>query len=316
MAPYLDPVNQAFVDAGAKAGGPALYELPYGQARGVLEGLQQHDQAKDVLRVEIDAPVGPTGSVKTVLFKPANTTGPIPLAVYFHGGGWILGSPNTHDSLVSDLVREAGVAVAFPYYTPAPKAQFPRQFDEAYAAIEYYVKHGQEYGLKTDKIAYAGDSAGGHMAVAMSVLAHEKKLPATISYQVLFYPVADTLNESDTYKTFHDGPYLGAPLLRWMKDAFIPKFDDRSNILTSPLLFGEEQAAAQPSTLIITAAVDPLLSEGKQFGRLLQQAGVDVAIFEADGQIHDFAMLEPVRKSATAIASVELAALKIKKALS
>lgn len=132
----------------------------------------------------------------------------------------------------------------------------------------------------------------------------------------LFYPVADTLNESDTYKTFHDGPYLGAPLLRWMKDAFIPKFDDRSNILTSPLLFGEEQAAAQPSTLIITAAVDPLLSEGKQFGRLLQQAGVDVAIFEADGQIHDFAMLEPVRKSATAIASVELAALKIKKALS
>lgn len=132
----------------------------------------------------------------------------------------------------------------------------------------------------------------------------------------LFYPVANVLKESDTYDTFHDGPYLSAPLLRWMKDAFIPKNDDRLSILASPILMDKEQAAAQPPTLIITAAVDPLLREGKEFGHLLQQAGVEVAIFEADGQVHDFAMLEPVRKSATAVASVELAALRIKKALS
>lgn len=105
--------------------------------------------------------------------------------------------------------------------------------------------------------------------------------------------------------------------MRWMKDAFIPsKHDDRSNVLASPVLLNKEQAAAQPPTLIITAAVDPLISEGKHFGHVLQQAGVDVAIFEADGQIHDFAMLEPVRKSAVAVASVELAGLKIRKALS
>ncbi|GME22377.1 Alpha/beta hydrolase fold-3 [Neofusicoccum parvum] len=316
MAPYLDPVNQAFVDALAEAGGPALYELPYEKARGVLEGLQQHDKSKDVLREEVVAAGGPGGSVKTVLFKPANASGPVPLAFYFHGGGWILGSPNTHDSLVSDLVRQTGSAFAFPYYTPAPEAQFPQQFDEAYAAVEYFVKEGEKYGLKTDKIAFAGDSAGGHMAVAMSNRAAEKKLPATVSYQVLFYPVADTLNQSETYETFHDGPYLGVPLLQWMVNAFVPKSNDRSNILASPILMKKDQAATQPPTLIITAAVDPLLAEGKHLGHLLQQAGVDVAIFEADGQVHDFVMLEPVRKSAAAVASVELASLKIKKALS
>lgn len=91
MAPYLDPVNQAFVDELAKAGGPALYELPYEDARAVLEGLQQHEKAKDVLREEINATVGPAGSVKTILFKPADASGPVPLAFYFHGGGWILG---------------------------------------------------------------------------------------------------------------------------------------------------------------------------------------------------------------------------------
>ncbi|EKG21999.1 Alpha/beta hydrolase fold-3 [Macrophomina phaseolina MS6] len=311
MAPYLDPVNRAFIDAGAKAGGPAVYELPFDKARAVLEDVQKHEQAKDIIREKIDA-----GSVETVLFKPSNVGHPLPLAFYFHGGGWILGSPNTHDSLVSDLVREAGVAIAFPYYTPAPDAQFPQQFEEAYAAIEHFVKHGEKYGLKTDRIVFAGDSAGGHMAVAMSALAAERKLPAVVAYQVLFYPVADTLNESETYKIFHDGPWLSVPLIRWMKDAFIPKTDDRSNNLASPVLLSKEQAAAQPPTLIITAAVDLLQKEGKNFGHLLQQAGVDVAIFEADGQIHDFAMLEPVRKSATSVASVELAALKIKKALS
>lgn len=150
----------------------------------------------------------------------------------------------------------------------------------------------------------------------MSNLAAEKKLPATVSYQVLFYPVADTLNQSETYETFHDGPYLGVPLLQWMVNAFVPKSNDRSNILASPILMKKDQAATQPPTLIITAAVDPLLAEGKHLGHLLQQAGVDVAIFEADGQVHDFVMLEPVRKSAAAVASVELASLKIKKALS
>lgn len=86
MAPYLDPVNRAFIDAGAKAGGPAVYELPFDKARAVLEDVQKHEQAKDIIREKIDA-----GSVETVLFKPSNVGHPLPLAFYFHGGGWILG---------------------------------------------------------------------------------------------------------------------------------------------------------------------------------------------------------------------------------
>jgi acetyl esterase/lipase len=135
----------------------------------VLEGLQKHPSSTDVTREELDAPVGPAGSVKTFLYKPAGARGDLPLIFYFHGGGWILGSPSTHDSLVRDLVRQTGCAILFPYYTPAPEAKFPYQFEEAYGCVEYFVKNGSQYGLKTDKVAFAGDSVGGKSLILESL---------------------------------------------------------------------------------------------------------------------------------------------------
>jgi len=315
MAPYLDPQNQGFVDDLAKGGGPPLQDLPYVDARQVLEGFQQHEPAKDVTREEFDAPVGPTGSVKTFIFKPTGATGDLPVIFFFHGGGWILGSPNTHDELVRDIVRETGCAIVFPYYTPAPDAQFPHQFEEAYATVEYYVKEGRKYGLKTDKVAFMGDSVGGHMAIGMSTLSAERKLPAKVVYQALFYPVTDTHAESETFITYKDGPYLSADELRWMYAAFFKSVEDRANILGSPVLMTKEQAATQPSTLIVVSGADPLQDEGKHFGHILQHAGVEAAVFQADGTVHDFVMLEPTKKSDTAKATIELAAMKVKKAL-
>jgi acetyl esterase len=136
----------------------------------------------------------------------------------------------------------------------------------------------------------------------------------------LFYPVTDTHAESSTYSTYKNGPHLTATLLRWMYAAFFhdndgQKSTDRVSILGSPLLFTPEQAASQPSTLMIVASVDPLQEEGKKFGHLLQKAGVEVAVLEADGQVHDFVMLEATRGSATARAVIELAGLKLRRAL-
>jgi acetyl esterase len=165
MAPYLDPSNQAFINAGARANGPPLQDLSYVEARQVLEELQKHSSPSDVLREEIEAPVGPTGIVKTYLYKPAGIPGDLPLIFFFHGGGWILGSPSTHDSLVRDLVRQTGCAILFPYYTPAPEAKYPHQFEEAYACVEYFVRNGSDYGLVTDNIAFAGDSVGGKLCI-------------------------------------------------------------------------------------------------------------------------------------------------------
>jgi len=316
MAPYLDPINQGFADAGAKASGPKLYDLSYVDAREFLEKVQAHDPAPDVVTEEFDVPDGPTSKVKTVIYKRAGVTDALlPAVFYTHGGGWILGSPKTHDRLVRDLVRETGLAFVFIYYTPAPDAQFPVQFEEAYAVIEYIGKHGAEKGLKTDRFGIAGDSVGSHMAIAMCSLAAERSGPKIV-YQVLFYPVTDMSRESETFKTYKDGPYLEAATLRWMYDACVPNHDDRIKYLASPLLSTKEQLEAHPPTLVIVAGVDPLQAEGEAYGHALQEAGVPTAIFRADGVIHDFVMLNGPATSPTAIASIELAALKLKKALS
>jgi acetyl esterase len=160
MSPYLDPDTQAFVDAGAKSGGPPLQELSAAEAREMFENLQKHTPSTDVMQQEIDVTVG-SDNVKSFLYKPTSAKGDLPLIFYFHGGGWILGSPTIHDSLVRDLVRQTGCAIVFPYYTPAPEAKFPHQFEEAYGCVEYFVKNGSKYGLLTDKVAFAGDSVGG-----------------------------------------------------------------------------------------------------------------------------------------------------------
>jgi acetyl esterase len=175
MTHYLDPINQAFADAGVKAGGPPLESLSYTAARQILEDAQKHVAVTDVTREEVDAPVGPNGSVKTFIYKPSSAKGKLPTVFYFHGGGWILGSPETHDSLVRDLVRESGAAIIFPYFTPAPEAKFPTQFEEVFGVIKYFVENGAKYSLVTDKIAFAGDSVGGkHVDMQSQVFAHQR----------------------------------------------------------------------------------------------------------------------------------------------
>jgi acetyl esterase len=143
---------------------------------------------------------------------------------------------------------------------------------------------------------------------------------STDNVKRLFYPVTDTSHESTTYTTYANGPYLTPSLLHWMYAAFFPTSPSESTQarctnLGSPLRMTKEKAAQQPSTLIVVAGADPLQEEGKLFGHLLQSAGVETAVLQADGQVHDFVMLEPTRGSETARAVVELASFKLKKAL-
>lgn len=161
------------------------------------------------------------------------------------------------------------------------------------------------------------DKIIGHMAIAMFQMSLERKLSAAIPQIVLFYPVTDTFGESETYKTFKNGPYLAAETMNWMINAFLPREFDRKHALTSPLEYASDEVLAKfPSTTIFVSSADPLIGEGEQFGHRLQKLGVDAAVIKADGQIHDYVMLEPIRKSATARAVVDLATLKLKTALS
>jgi acetyl esterase len=216
--------------------------------------------------------------------------------------------------LVRDLVRESGLAFVFPYYTPAPEAQYPVQFEQIYTAYSWIAANGSTHGLKTDKFATIGDSVGGHAAIALAFLAAQRGGPK-LAYQVLLYPVTDISHESSTYKEFVHGPYLEAETLRWMINAFSPNRNERIDILLSPLNAGKEELKKLPATLVVVAAVDPLRGEGIEFARKLQEAGVECALFRAEGTVHDFAMLNALDASATTHATIELAALKLKKAL-
>ena len=156
----------------------------------------------------------------------------------------------------------------------------------------------------------------GHMAIAMTQLSLERNLPSKVAHLVLFYPVTDTSSKSETYKTYSNGPYLTEKTMDWMIPSFLPNEADRKLPLTSPLKYAPDSVLKQfPPTSVFLSGADPLIGEGQAFGRRLQQLGVQAGIYHADGVVHDYVMLEPVRGSATAKGLVKLAALELGQAI-
>lgn len=177
-SPVLEPHTRAFIEAVAAQGGEPLYKLSYPAARKVLEDLQALPVAKLPADVEEKTlPVGPTGEVPVRIYRPQEARGPLPVVMYFHGGGWVLGSKNTHDRLLRDLAYATNAAFVFVSYTPSPEAQFPLPIEQAYAATAYVAEHGRELNLDATRLALAGDSVGGNMTAAVTLLAKERKTP-------------------------------------------------------------------------------------------------------------------------------------------
>ncbi|MCJ1405916.1 DNA mismatch repair ATPase msh1 [Xylographa trunciseda] len=242
-----------------------------------LEDMQKHTAASDVTAPEVDLPVGSSGNVRTTIFKPATVHGDLPFALYTHGG-------------CETSSANPELPWFFHFTPPAPDATYPTQFEESYAILSNVFEHGSDYGLKTNKVALMGESAGGHMALAISHLAATRSGPPVV-YQVLLYRVTDTSSESHAFVTYKYGLYLSVLLLRSMEHTFLPNVYDRSGILASPLLMSKADLQKQPPTLIVTCAVDPLQAEGEASGHALQQAEVWTAIFRTYDVIHDFVML-------------------------
>src|SRR5689334_5297316 len=219
----LEPRTQSFVDALAAQGGKPLYELSYADARKVLEDLQTSATATKLPADVEDKvfPVGPTGQTPVTIYRPKGAKGALPVVMYYHGGGWVLGSKNTHDRLLRDLVNGTNAAFVFVNYTPSPEAQFPVPVEQGFAAAKYVSEHGNELGFDTTRLALAGDSVGGNMTAVVAQLAKERKGPA-IRHQVLFYPVTDASMSQESYKEFADGPWLTTPAMKWFWDAYAP----------------------------------------------------------------------------------------------
>ena len=313
--PVLEPKTQSFIDAVSSQGGKPLYTLSSSDARKVLEDAQSGEIVKAPAAIEDRRfPVGPTGEVSVRIYRPVGVKGPLPVVMYFHGGGWVLGSANTHDRLVRDLVSQTKAAFVFVKYTNSPEAQFPVPIEQAYAATKYVAEHAKELGFDSSRLAVAGDSVGGNMAAAVTLLAKEHNGP-TIVYQVLFYPVTDANFDNGSYTEFANGPWLTKPAMEWFWDAYAPNKEDRKKPAVSPLLATIDQLKGLPPALVITDENDVLRDEGEAYARKLIQAGVDVTAVRYLATFHDFVMLNGLADTPAAKSAIRLASEKLTTAL-
>jgi len=310
--PYiLEPKAQAFIDALRASGGKPINELSYEEARKVLENVQAgHVTASPADVEEKVLPVGPTGQVAVRIYRPKGAKGPLPVVMYFHGGGWVLGRKHTHDRLLRDLVTGSHAAFVFVNYTPSPEAQFPVAIEQDYAATKYIAEHGKDFGFDTSRLAVAGDSVGGNMVAVVTRLAKERKGPA-IGYQVLFYPVTDASLSQESYEEFANGPWLTRAAMEWFWDAYAPNKQDRKKVTASPLSATEERLKGLPPALVIVDENDVLRDEGEAYARKLMQAGVEVTAVRFLATHHDFVMLNALAGTPASKAAIQLASEKL-----
>lgn len=313
--PAIETKTQDFLDALAVAGGPPIYTLSPADARAVLEGAQRGDVTAPAVAIDDRVlPVGPTGSVKVRIFRPQGAEGPLPVVVYFHGGGWVLGSTATHDRLLRELTDGTGAAFVFVDYDRSPEAQYPVPIEQAYAATAYVAGHGDALNLDTTRLAIAGDSVGGNMAAVVAILAKQRGGPR-IAQQVLFYPVTDADFTTDSYNAFAEGPWLTREAMKWFWDAYLPDVERRKEPTASPLRATLEQLAGLPPALVITDANDVLRDEGEAYAAKLDKAGVAVTQVRYLGTIHDFVMLNALAETPATRAAVAQAVASLKGAL-
>lgn len=296
--PVLEPTTQSFVDALNAAGGPPLYTLSPTAARDVLASAQKAAPVEK-LPVSIDDttfPVGPTGSVRVRVVRPQEAKGTLPVVMHFHGGGWILGDRETHDRLTREIAVGADAAVVFVDYDRSPEARYPVAIEQAYAAMKYVVDNAAALGVDGERLAILGDSVGGNMAAAVTLMAKERGGPK-ITFQVLLYPVTDADFETGSYQTYAEGPWLTKKAMQWFWDAYLPDVAARGQITATPLNATLEQLRDLPPALVAVDENDVLRDEGEAYARKLSQAGVPVASVRYNGTIHDFALLNAIAKT-------------------
>ncbi|MDT4935788.1 MAG: acetyl esterase [Pseudonocardiales bacterium] len=300
--PVLEPAAQQFADATANP--PFLFDLGPVKGRETVDQVQSGDIAKpDVDVSDMTVPGGPSGEVSIRILRPRNTTGPLPVIVYIHGAGWVVGNAHTHDRLIRELAVGANAAVVFPNYSLSPEAKYPTAIEESYAVAAWVAQHGAEQNLDSTRIAVAGDSVGGNMTAALTLLAKERG-DVRFVQQVLFYPVTDANFDTESYHQFGDGYFLRRDAMQWFWDQYTTDPAQRAEITASPLRASLDELADLPPALVITADADVLRDEGEAYAAKLRAAGVSVTAARYQGTIHDFVMLNALRGTYAAGAAI------------
>lgn len=229
--------------------------------------------------------------MKVRIVRPVGTSGTsLPVILYIHGAGWVFGNSHTHDRLIRELTVGTGAAVVFPEYSLSPEAKYPTAIEEIYAVLEWIASEGSTYGLDASRLSVAGDSVGGNMTAAITLMAKERSGPA-ISKQLLFYPVTDASFDTESYHQFAEGYFLQREGMKWFWDQYTTDPEERAQITASPLRASLDQLSGLPEALIITGEADVLRDEGEAYANKLREAGVPVTAVRFQGIIHDFVML-------------------------
>ncbi|MGW1028169.1 alpha/beta hydrolase [Streptomyces sp. NPDC002577] len=312
-APVLEPAAAAFAEATANP--PYLYEIPPSEGRKAVDEVQAGDIERPAVDEEwVTVEGGPTGSVRARIVRPAGATGVLPVVLYIHGAGWVFGNAHTHDRLVRELAVGASAAVVFPEYDLSPEARYPVAIEQSYAVAQWAVREGRDKNLDPAHMAVAGDSVGGNMSAALTLLAKERG-DVGLAAQVLFYPVTDAAFDTPSYRQFAEGYFLRRDAMRWFWDQYTTDEAERAQITASPLRATTEQLAGLPPALVITAEADVLRDEGEAYAGKLRAAGVPVTALRVQGVIHDFVMLNALRETNGAEAAISFAVHTLHKAL-
>ncbi|WP_369217581.1 alpha/beta hydrolase [Streptomyces flavofungini] len=313
LAPVLEPAAAAFAEATAQP--PYLFELAPADGRKAVDEVQSGAIAKPEVDEEwITVPGGPTGGVRTRVVRPAGAVGPLPVILYIHGAGWVFGNAHTHDRLVRELAVGAGAAVVFPEYDLSPEARYPVAIEQNYTVARWVVREGAAKGLDGTRLAVAGDSVGGNMTAALTLMAKQRG-DVPLVQQVLFYPVTDANFDTGSYEQFATGYFLRRDGMRWFWDQYTTDEAERAQITASPLRASTEQLTGLPPALVITGEADVLRDEGEAYANKLREAGVAVTAVRFQGIIHDFVMLNALRGTHAAEAAITLAVGTLRAAL-
>jgi acetyl esterase/lipase len=293
--PRIDPQIRSFLAKINKDSSP-FWELPQPKPQQILTDLQR-ETAVDMSGVTItEQTINQDGrSVKLYIMKPAQVSGTPGVLLFIHGGVWIVGNFQNHQRLLRDLVVGSGQIGVFVEYTSLPEAKFPTQLDQCYAALQWVAQHAQEFGADGSRIAVAGNSVGGNMTAALALMSKDRSGPK-ISYQVLMIPATDASVDTGSYREYGTGRFLARAFMKYGWDLYAPDAKTRDNPYVSPLRASLDQLSGLPPALVITAENDPLRDEGEAYARKLKQAGVTVAAVRYNGTIHDFVLLNAIRK--------------------
>jgi acetyl esterase/lipase len=315
----LEQNARALLNNLQQQGGPPIYTLSPDKARGVLSGLQASTQVQK-LPADVENRTIPGGSdskdVSITIVRPQNSRNDtLPVVIFTHGGGWVLGGFDTHERLVREIAIKANVVVVFVNYTLSPEGKYPVALEQAYATANWVARNGKSINVDSSRLAVVGDSVGGNLTAALTLLAKERGGPS-IKFQVLFYPVTDANFDTPSYEKYEQGYWLTREGMKWFWNNYTSKETNRKEPTVSPLQASKEQLSGLPSALIINGENDVLCDEGEAYALKLLEAGVRVTAVRYHGTIHDFVMLDAITNDPAPRGAIEQASQMLKQVLS